>query len=54
MNDTLPAQTLTLPVLGMHCASCVNRIERALQKVVGVQSTAVSLAVESPRHHISF
>ena len=30
MTDTHRGQTLTLPIKGMHCASCVNRVERAL------------------------
>ncbi|MBI5220279.1 MAG: copper-translocating P-type ATPase [Candidatus Liptonbacteria bacterium] len=36
----------TFPVKGMHCASCVIVIERALQKVEGVQSATVNLATE--------
>ncbi|HUP27015.1 MAG TPA: heavy metal translocating P-type ATPase, partial [Chloroflexia bacterium] len=35
-----------LPIGGMTCASCVRRVERALQKVEGVQSAAVNLATE--------
>lgn len=37
-------KNLTLPVQGMHCASCVNTIERALKKVDGVQTA--NLAAE--------
>ena len=29
-------QTLTLPIAGMTCASCVRRVERALAAVPGV------------------
>ena len=41
-----PVEKVTLPVQGMHCASCVNRIERALQKVDGVLSATVNLPAE--------
>lgn len=37
-----PAQRL--PVTGMHCASCVRRVETALAAVPGVQSASVNLA----------
>jgi Cu+-exporting ATPase len=43
----MSTQTLQLPIAGMTCASCVNRVERALAKVPGVQSAAVNLATES-------
>ncbi len=36
-------QTITLTVLGMHCASCVKRVERALTAVKGVKTVQVSL-----------
>jgi Cu+-exporting ATPase len=39
--------TLTLPVEGMTCASCVGRVERALAKVPGVTQATVNLATES-------
>lgn len=44
MNTTT---TLSLPVEGMTCASCVGRVERALQKVPGVAAAQVNLATES-------
>ncbi|HYX10752.1 MAG TPA: heavy metal-associated domain-containing protein, partial [Candidatus Acidoferrum sp.] len=37
---------LELPVAGMTCASCVNRIERFLRKTDGVESASVNLATE--------
>ena len=40
------AETLTLPVQGMHCASCVGRVERALEDVPGVLEARVNLASE--------
>ncbi len=36
----------TYPVVGMHCASCVMRIERALNAVSGVKRAAVNIATE--------
>ena len=39
--------TLSLPVEGMTCASCVGRVERALAKVPGVAQATVNLATES-------
>ncbi|MDR0273800.1 MAG: heavy metal translocating P-type ATPase [Burkholderiaceae bacterium] len=46
-SDT--AATLDLGVGGMTCASCVARVERALQKVPGVQQASINLATESAR-----
>ena len=37
---------LVLPIKGMHCASCVARVEKALSGVPGVVSAAVNLASE--------
>ena len=34
---------------GMTCASCVARVERAIAKVIGVESVSVNLATESAR-----
>ncbi len=39
--------SLTLPIEGMTCASCSARVERALQRVPGVQQVSVNLASES-------
>jgi P-type Cu+ transporter len=36
----------TLPILGMTCASCVSRVERALRKPPGVLRADVNLATE--------
>ena len=41
----MPAE-LSLPVLGMTCASCVNRIERYLSRADGVAEANVNLATE--------
>ncbi len=39
-------ETNTYPIRGMHCASCVRLIERAVGKVGGVSSANVNLATE--------
>jgi len=41
------AEDLRLPITGMTCASCVGRVERALQKVPGVKAVSVNLATEA-------
>ncbi|GAA3273589.1 hypothetical protein GCM10020258_50690 [Sphingomonas yabuuchiae] len=43
---TVPAETTELTVLGMTCASCVGRVERALKAVPGVVEASVNLATE--------
>ena len=42
----MPAIELTLPIEGMTCASCVNRVERFLRKTDGVLEANVNLATE--------
>ena len=37
----------SLPIDGMTCASCVGRVERALQKMPGVVEASVNLATEA-------
>jgi len=44
--------TCTLDLTGMHCASCVGRVERFLKKVPGVEDAAVNLATN--RASVSF
>jgi Cu+-exporting ATPase len=44
-----PAATMSrqsVPVYGMHCASCVNTVEHALLEIPGVQSAYVNLAAQ--------
>ena len=41
-----PLQIISLEVEGMTCASCVNRIERFVNKVDGVSLASVNLATE--------
>ena len=42
-----PSGELQFAVSGMTCASCVNRVERALRKVPGVEGAEVNLAAET-------
>jgi Cu+-exporting ATPase len=46
MSDATPATEMTLPIEGMTCASCVNRIERFLRQAPGVEAATVNLATE--------
>src|SRR3989304_5679830 len=39
-----PTQTLTLPIEGMICASCVSHVQQALASLPGVTDVAVNLA----------
>lgn len=53
MNAPVPqkelTETISLPIEGMTCASCVGTIERALKAVPGVKSASVNLATERAR-----
>lgn len=40
----LSSSTVAIPIRGMHCASCVLKIENAIKSVGGVQSVSVNLA----------
>ena len=51
MSAPNPETTLSLPIAGMSCASCVGRVERALQAVPGVRAAAVNLATETAEIH---
>jgi Cu+-exporting ATPase len=41
--------SVTLPIGGMTCASCVARVERAVRKLPGVVSVSVNLATEQAK-----
>jgi P-type Cu+ transporter len=45
-TPTPTSAQLALPVEGMTCASCVNRIERFLKRTPGVEDAVVNLATE--------
>jgi Cu+-exporting ATPase len=47
----LPTIELTLPIEGMTCASCVNRVQRYLRKTDGVVDASVNLATEQATVH---
>ena len=42
-------QTFDISIGGMTCASCVSRVEKALDRVPGVRDASVNLATESAR-----
>ena len=46
LEPAAPAAEIQLPIDGMSCASCVNRIERFLRKTPGVSEASVNLATE--------
>jgi len=46
MSETTSSE-LSLPIEGMTCASCVNRIERFLSRTPGVEAASVNLATET-------
>jgi Cu+-exporting ATPase len=46
------AKTIDLDIKGMTCASCVNRVEKALKKDEGVLKASVNLATEKARVEI--
>lgn len=39
-------QKITLPIKGMHCASCVMKIEKKLKSTEGVADAMVNIANE--------
>ncbi|MBU3823695.1 MAG: heavy metal translocating P-type ATPase [Candidatus Oceanisphaera merdipullorum] len=41
------SEQFELTIIGMSCASCVGRVEKALQRLPGVLSASVNLAAES-------
>jgi Cu+-exporting ATPase len=41
-----PTEVVRLRIVGMHCASCVGRVEQAMAAVPGVQSARVNLATQ--------
>jgi len=44
VEPSTPVAEIALPVTGMTCASCVNRVERFLKKAEGVSGASVNLA----------
>src|SRR6476661_7269229 len=46
-HDDAALTECTLDIEGMTCASCVNRVQRALARVDGVTEASVNLAMET-------
>ena len=51
MEQVETSAELSLPIVGMTCASCVNRVERFLNKTDGVAGATVNLATERATVH---
>jgi Cu+-exporting ATPase len=47
MDSNAPLPSVTVPVEGMTCASCVARVERVLGRLPGVVGASVNLAAET-------
>lgn len=45
----MATETLTFPIVGMHCASCAKNIERVVKKLPGVSEVQVNYATERAR-----
>jgi P-type Cu+ transporter len=48
-NEKTQLARITIPVTGMSCASCVQRVERALTDSKGVAEASVNFASEEAR-----
>ena len=46
-------EDVELPISGMTCASCANRIERRLSKLDGVSDAAVRDAIDEAGYDIA-
>jgi len=49
LEDAHEVQSSAFSIEGMHCASCVGRIERVIKKVEGVEDAVVNLATNRAR-----
>ncbi len=45
-------EVLRLDIAGMHCASCVARVQTALESVAGVRQASVNLAMQEAAVHL--
>lgn len=54
MNSQIDTKSelFTLDISGMTCASCVGRVEKALDKMPGVEAASVNLATEQAKVRI--
>ena len=48
-QNTTNSSIFTLDIEGMTCASCVGRVEKALDKIPGVEAASVNLATEQAK-----
>ena len=48
-TESSNSEFFTLDIGGMTCASCVSRVEKALDKIPGVEAATVNLATEQAR-----
>ena len=51
-KESSNSEFFTLDIGGMTCASCVSRVEKALDKIPGVEAATVNLATEQARVRI--
>jgi Cu+-exporting ATPase len=51
-KDTIHSEFFTLDIGGMTCASCVSRVEKALNQIPGVEAASVNLATEQAKIRI--
>ncbi len=51
-KDTINSEFFTLDIGGMTCASCVSRVEKALNQIPGVEAASVNLATEQAKIRI--
>jgi Cu+-exporting ATPase len=43
-SKEIQSELFTLDIGGMTCASCVGRVEKALERIPGVEAASVNLA----------
>ena len=48
-SGAMGRRSMTVQIDGMHCASCVRRVEVALESIDGIESASVSLPTERAR-----
>ena len=51
-SESSNSELFSLDIGGMTCASCVSRVEKALEKIPGVEAATVNLATEQARVRI--
>jgi Cu+-exporting ATPase len=48
-SKEIQSELFTLDIGGMTCASCVGRVEKALERITGVEAASVNLATEQAK-----